>query len=147
MYEQFSDPGRIVMQRAEQEARLCKHEYIGTEHILLALVKGESGVATSVLKNLGVDPRRVAQEVEKVIQPGNDPSTSEKLTLTPRAKSAILSAMEESRGLLHDYVGTPHLLLGLRREAEGFAGQVLMNCGVELEALRQETAKLPVHPE
>jgi ATP-dependent Clp protease ATP-binding subunit ClpC len=147
MYARFSDPAQIAMQRAEQQARLWKHEYIGTEHILLALVKDESGVATTVLKNLGVDPRRVAQEVEKVVQPGNDPITIEKLRLTPRAKAAILGAMEESRRLLHDYVGTPHLLLGLRRDEESFAVQVLMNCDVELEALRQETAKLLVHPE
>jgi ATP-dependent Clp protease ATP-binding subunit ClpC len=103
MYEQFSNPGRIVMQRAEQLARLCQHEYIGTEHILLALAKEESGVAAHVLKNLGVDPRRVAHEVEKITQSGKDRGTSEKLRLTPRAKTAILYAMEESRRLLHDF--------------------------------------------
>jgi ATP-dependent Clp protease ATP-binding subunit ClpC len=135
------------MQRAEQEARLCKHEYIGTEHILLGVVKEESGIAARVLKNLGVDPRRVAHQVEIIIQPGHDPSPSERLTLAPRARTAILYAMEQSRRLLHDYVGTPHLLLGLRPDEESVAGQILMNCGVELEALRQETAKLLVDRE
>ncbi len=147
MYEQFCEPARSVMQRAEQDARLWKHEYIGTEHILLGLVKEELGVAVHVLKNLDLDPRRLAHEVEIIIQPGDDPVTRETLTLTPRGKIAIGYAMEKASSLHHDYVGTPHLLLGLRREVEGVAAQVLMNCGVELEALRRETAKLLVHPE
>jgi ATP-dependent Clp protease ATP-binding subunit ClpC len=147
MYARFSEPARIAMQRAEQQARLWKHEYIGTEHILLGLIKEELGVAAHVLKNLDVDPRRLVHEVEKIIQPGDDPITSETLTLTPRAKIAVAYAMEEAGDLHHDYVGTPHLLLGLWRAEEGVASQILMNCDVELEALRQETAKLLVQPE
>ena len=135
------------MERAEQQARLWKHEYIGTEHILLGLVKEELGVAAHVLKNLGVEPRRIAHEFEKIIQSGVDPVTRETLTLTPRGKIAVANAMEEARDLHHDYVGTPHLLLGLRRDEQSVASQILMNCDVELEALRQETAKLLVNPE
>jgi ATP-dependent Clp protease ATP-binding subunit ClpC len=141
MYEQFSDSARIVMQLAEQEARRLRHEYIGTEDLLLGIVKEESGVAGKILSDLFVDARVIAHEVERILQMGPDPIATEKLTLTPRGKNVILFAMEEARGLHHDYVGTPHLLLGLRREEGGVAAQILVMYGVELETLRQETAK------
>ncbi|HUE17390.1 MAG TPA: Clp protease N-terminal domain-containing protein [Planctomycetaceae bacterium] len=142
MYEQFSDPARIVMRLAEQEARHWKHEYLGPQHILLGLVKQGSGVAANVLKNLDVDARLVAHQVQIIFELGNEPIPSAKLRLTPRAKTAILFAMEEARGLHHEFVGTPHLLLGLRRDEESVAGQILMYFGIGLETLRQETAKL-----
>ena len=93
MYEQFSDPARVVMQLAEQEAQRFSHEYIGTEHILLGLVKEGSGVAANVLRNLNVDARLVAHNVESIIQPGCAPIARKKLPLTPRAKTVILFAM------------------------------------------------------
>jgi len=141
MYEQFSDSARIVMQLAEQEARRLRHEYMGAQHILLGLVKEGKGVACKILADLSVDPQIIARDVERFVQTGRNPITTKRLRLTPRAKHVIVSAMEEARSLQHDYVGTPHLLLGLRREGEGVAAQILMNFGVELETLREETAK------
>jgi ATP-dependent Clp protease ATP-binding subunit ClpC len=141
MHMQFSDPARLAMQRAQEEARLFRHEYVGTEHLLLGVVNNESGVALDILRDLGVEPQRLAQEVQKIVQSGRDPVTAEKLTLTPRAKNVVRYAMEEASGLDHDYVGTPHLLLGLLREFEGVGAQILMNFDVRLEAVRDETAK------
>src|SRR5262249_47351410 len=123
MYERFTDRARKVMQLANQEAQRFNHEYIGTEHILLGLVKEGSGVAANVLKNLDVDLRKIRLEVEKIVQSGPDMVTMGKLPQTPRAKKVIEYAMEEARNLNHNYVGTEHLLLGLLREQEGVAAQ------------------------
>jgi ATP-dependent Clp protease ATP-binding subunit ClpC len=141
MDHRFSDSVRIVMQRAEQEARQWKHEYIGTEHILLGLLNGGSGMAVTILTDLSFDTRRIVRNVEAIIQPGSDPITSKKLPMTPRAKQVVEHAMEEAHSLNDDQVGTPHFLLGLLREEEGVAAQVLMNFGVDLETLRDEIAK------
>src|SRR5579864_5788946 len=130
MYERFSDRARKVMQLANQEARRFCHEYIGTEHILLGLIKGESGVAANVLKNLDVDLAQVRQEIEKIIQSGPETAITGRLPQTPRAKKVVEYAVEEARKLNHNYVGTEHLLLGLIREEEGVAAQVLMNLGL-----------------
>src|SRR5262245_19305107 len=116
MYERFTDRARKVMQLANQEAQRFNHEYIGTEHILLGLVKEGSGVAANVLKNLDVDLRRVRLEVERIIQSGPDMITARKLPQTPRARKAIEYASAEARELKHNYVGTEHVLLGLLRE-------------------------------
>ena|SRR3990167_1892512 len=136
MYERFTDRARKVMQLANQEAQRLNHECIGTQHILLGLVKEGSGAAAQVLKKLGVDLRDVRAESEKLIQPGQMPPTMGKLPQTPRAKQVIEYAMEEARNLNHNYVGTEHLLLGLLREQEGVAAQVLMNLGLKLEGVR-----------
>ena len=109
MYERFTDRARKVMQLANQEAQRFNHEYIGTEHILLGLVKEGSGVAANVLKNLDVDLRKIRIEVEKIVQSGPDMVTMGKLPQTPRAKKVIEYAMEEARNLNHNYVGTEHL--------------------------------------
>src|SRR5512137_1652083 len=127
MYERFTDRARKVMQLANQEAQRFNHEYIGTEHILLGLVKEGSGVAANVLKNLDVDLRKIRLEVEKLVQSGPEMVTMGKLPQTPRAKKVIEYSMEEARNLNHNYVGTEHILLGLLREQEGVAAQVLMN--------------------
>ena len=142
MYERFTDRARKVMQLANQEAQRFNHEYIGTEHILLGLVKEGSGVAANVLKNLEVDLRKIRLEVEKIVQSGPDMVTMGKLPQTPRAKKVIEYAMEEARNLNHNYVGTEHLLLGLLREQEGVAAQVLMNLGLKLEDVRDEVLTL-----
>lgn len=145
MYERFTDRARKVMQLANQEAQRFNHEYIGTEHILLGLVKEGSGVAANVLKNLEVDLRKIRLEVEKIVQSGPDMVTMGKLPQTPRAKKVIEYAMEEARNLNHNYVGTEHLLLGLLREQEGVAAQVLMNLGLKLEDVREEVLNLLGH--
>src|SRR3954470_22939788 len=149
MYERFTDRARKVMQLANQEAQRFNHEYIGTEHILLGLVKEGSGVAANVLKNLDVDLRKILLEVEKIVQtgPGSEMVTMGKLPQTPRAKKVIEYSIEEARNLNHNYVGTEHLLLGLLREQEGVAAQVLMNLGLRLEDVREEVLNLLGHSE
>jgi ATP-dependent Clp protease ATP-binding subunit ClpA len=144
MYERFTDRSRNVMQLANREALRFNHEYIGTEHVLLGLIKDDSGVAANALKNLGIDSRKVRLEIEKIIQmgPGRYDGETRKLPLTPRAKKAIEFAIEEARGLNHNYVGTEHLLLGLMREQEGVAAQVLMNVGLTAEHIRDEVKNL-----
>ena len=145
MYERFTDRARKVMQLANQEAQRFNHEYIGTEHILLGLVKEGSGVAANVLKNLEVDLRKIRLEVEKLVQSGPEMVTVGKLPQTPRAKKVIEYSMEEARNLNHSYVGTEHILLGLLREQEGVAAQVLMNLGLKLEDVREEVLNLLGH--
>jgi ATP-dependent Clp protease ATP-binding subunit ClpC len=145
MYERFTDRARKVMQLANQEALRFNHEYIGTEHILLGLVKEGSGVAANVLKNLDIDLRKIRLEVEKIVQSGPDMVTMGKLPQTPRAKKVIEYSIEEARNLNHNYVGTEHLLLGLLREQEGVAAQVLMNLGLKLEDVREEVLNLLGH--
>ncbi|MBA2116275.1 ATP-dependent Clp protease ATP-binding subunit [Bremerella alba] len=145
MYERFTDRARKVMQLANQEAQRFNHEYIGTEHILLGLIKEGSGVAANVLKTLEVDLRKIRLEVEKLVQSGPDMVTMGKLPQTPRAKKVIEYSMEEARNLNHNYVGTEHILLGLLREQEGVAAQVLMNLGLKLEDVREEVLNLLGH--
>ncbi len=145
MYERFTDRARKVMQLANQEAQRFNHEYIGTEHILLGLIKEGSGVAANVLKTLEVDLRKIRLEVEKLVQSGPDMVTMGKLPQTPRAKKVIEYSMEEARNLNHNYVGTEHILLGLLREQEGVAAQVLMNLGLKLEEVREEVLNLLGH--
>ncbi len=142
MFERFTDRARKVMALANQEAQRFNHEYIGTEHILLGLVKEGSGVGANVLKNLHVDLRRVRMEVERLVKAGPEMVTMGKLPQTPRAKRVIEYAIEEARNLNHNYVGTEHLLLGLLREQDGVAAQVLMNLGLKLEEVREEVLNL-----
>jgi hypothetical protein len=138
MYERFTDRARKVMQLANQEAQRFNHEYIGTEHILLGLIKEGSGVAANVLKNLDLDLRKVRLEVEKTIWSSPDRVIMGKLPQTPRAKKVIEYALEQARDLKHNYVGTEHLLLGLLREEEGVAAQILLNLGLKLKDVQFE---------
>src|SRR5215204_4788623 len=149
MYERFTDRARKVMQLANQEAQRFNHEYIGTEHVLLGLVKEGSGVAANVLKNLDIDLRKIRLEVEKIVQhgPGGEQVVMGRLPHTPRAKKVIEYSIEEARNLNHNYVGTEHLLLGLLREQEGVAAQVLQNLGLRLEDVREEVLNLLGHNE
>jgi ATP-dependent Clp protease ATP-binding subunit ClpA len=140
MYERFTDRGRKVIYLANQAAQRYGHEYIGTEHLLLALVEEGGGGAASVLKNLGVECREVRAELERLIQPGPH-FGSQKRRLTPRAESAIRYAIEEAANSRHD-VGTDHILVGLLREQEGVAAQVLLNNGLRLQEVREEVVRL-----
>ncbi|GHT13049.1 ATP-dependent Clp protease ATP-binding protein [Planctomycetales bacterium] len=144
-YERFTDRARKVMQLANQEAQRFNHEYVGTEHLLLGLIKEGSGVAANVLKNLDIDLRKIRHEVEKVVKSGPDTVTMGRLPQTPRAKKVLEYSMEEARNLNHNYVGTEHLLLGLLREQEGVAAQVLMNLGLKLDEVRREVLNLLGH--
>jgi len=130
------------MQLANQEAQRFNHEYIGTEHILLGLIKEGTGVAANVLRNLGIDLRKMRLEIEKLVRSGPDLVTMGRLPQTPHAKKVIEYSMEEARNLNHNYVGTEHLLLGLLREQSGVAAQVLMNLGLKLEEVRHEVLAL-----
>jgi hypothetical protein len=130
------------MALANQEAQRFSHEYIGTEHILLGLIKEGSGVGANVLKNLDVDLAKARREVEKLIKAGLDSVAIGKLPQTPRAKKVIEYAIEEARNLDHNYVGTEHLLMGLLREEDGIAAQVLINLGIELDDAREELRNL-----
>jgi ATP-dependent Clp protease ATP-binding subunit ClpA len=145
MYERFTIRARKVMQLANQEAQRFDHEYIGTEHIWLGLIKEGSGVAANVLKNLDVDLRKIHLEVEKLMQSGPDSVAMGKLPQTPRAKKAIEHSIEEAGLMNHDYVGTEHLLLGLLREPESPARLTLLNSGITLEDVRQEVLNLLGH--
>jgi len=142
MFERFTDRARKVMALANQEAQRFNHEYIGTEHILLGLIKEGTGVGATVLKKMNVDLRKVRLEVEKMVKSGPEMVTMGKLPHTPRAKKVIEYAIEEARNLNHNYVGTEHLLLGLLREREGIAAKVLMNLGLKLEEVREEVLNL-----
>ena len=147
MYERFTDQARRVMQLANREAQRLRHEYIGTEHVLLGLIAEGSGVAANVLKNLGLDRRKIREEVERIVQPGPDfdDGLTGRLPHTPYTKKAIEYAVEEARRLNHNYVGTEHLLLGLLREERGVVAPVLANLGLKLEDVRAEVLNLLGH--
>jgi len=136
-FEKFSERARRVLTLAQEEARQLNHNYIGTEHILLGLVREEEGVAAKVLINLGVALTKVRSAVEFIIGRGEKAGTDE-TGLTPRAKRVIELAIDEARNLGHNYIGTEHLLLGLLREGEGVAAGVLDSLGITLERVRAE---------
>ncbi|MCC6464455.1 MAG: ATP-dependent Clp protease ATP-binding subunit [Planctomycetes bacterium] len=143
MFEQFTERARKVLGLARQEAQKFNHEYIGTEHILLGLILEGSGVAATVLRNMDVDLRKIRLEIEKLVKQGPQVMTAHsKLPFTPRAKRVIDLAKEEAASLNHEHVGTEHLLLGLLRENDGIAAQVLMNLGVRLDEVREEVLEL-----
>ncbi len=142
MFERFTERARKVMALSNQEARRFNHGYIGTEHILLGLLKEGSGVGPNVLKNLDVELHKVRMEVEKRIEAGPEMVAVGELPHTPRTKNVLEYAVEEARNLNHNYIGTEHLTLGLLREQDGLAAQVLMNLGLKLDEVRQEVLKL-----
>lgn len=138
MFERFTDRARKVMQFANQEAQRFNHEYIGTEHILLGLIKEGNSVATQILGRMNVDLQTARKETEKLMHSGPSMVTVGKLPQTPRSKKAIEYSMEEARNLHHNYVGTEHILLGLLIEGNGVAYQVLTNLGLKLDEVRKE---------
>jgi len=138
MFDRFTDRAKKVMNLARQEAQRFNHEYLGTEHILLGLVQEGSGVAANVLKNMGIDLTKIRAEVEKIVKTGPSMVTMGQLPFTPRAKKVLELSMEEASNLGHNYIGTEHLLLGLIKENEGIAAQVLLNLNVKLEDVREE---------
>ena len=140
-FDKFTERARRVLTLAQEEAQRFNHNYIGTEHLLLGLVREGDGVAAKVLANLGVELSKVRSAVEFIIGRGERAVLGE-IGLTPRAKKVIELAVDEARRLNHHYIGTEHLLLGLVREGEGIAAGVLESLGVNLERVRAETTRI-----
>jgi len=138
----FTERVRKVLALAREEAGRLRHEYVGTEHILLGLVREGEGVAAAVLRNLHVDPDKIRESVEGQVKKGINAITRADLPYTTRAKKVLELAMSEANDLGHEYVGTEHLLLGLLREERGVAAQTLTSLGVDLAAVRAETLTL-----
>ena len=139
----FTERVRKVLAMAREEAARLHHEYVGTEHILLGLIREGEGVAAAVLQNLSVDLDEIQQKIEETVKKGKaSQATGPDLPYTSRAKKVLELAMGEARELNHSYVGTEHLLLGLLREEKGIAAQVLTDAGVNLDAARAETLRL-----
>jgi len=146
MYDKFTDRAKKVMQLANAEAQRLHHEYIGTEHVLLALVREGTGVAANVLQVLGVELKTVIKDVEAVVDRGHIETISGTLPQTARARKVIEYAIEEARGMQHNFVGTEHLLLGLLHDDCNIAAQVLINRDVSLSRAREEVCKLLGYP-
>ena len=140
MFDRFTERARKVMQLARQEAQRLGSESVGTEHILLGLIKEGTGVAAQVLKNLSLDLKRIRLEVEKQIESPKGPTATppQQLTFTPTAKRVLELSLDEAKNLGHNYIGTEHLLLGLLRESDSIAAKVLQNLGLRLEEVREE---------
>ncbi len=139
--DRFNQRARRVLQIANEEAERLSHNYIGTEHLLLGLVKEENGIAGRVLREMGAKPERVAEMVERMTGTGRRSPSAGKLELTPRTKQVLEFAIEEARKLSHNYIGTEHLLLGLIRHADGVAIDVLRQLGLTPDRIRRETLR------
>ena len=142
MFNRFTERARRVILLAKEEAKRFNHDYIGTEHLLLGLIREGEGVAAAVLMSLGLDPSKIRTEVERLVQPNPSGSVSGDIPFTPKAKKAIELAMEEARQLGHNYIGTEHLLLGLIKEGEGVASEVLLNLGLDADKVKDEVMQI-----
>jgi ATP-dependent Clp protease ATP-binding subunit ClpC len=141
-FDKFTERARKILSLAQEEAYVLNHDYIGTEHLLLGLVRERDGIAARVLSNLGVDLDKVQSGVEFIIGHGDRSLESTTIDLTPRSKQVIKLAADEARRLNHNYIGTEHLLLGLVREGEGIGAGVLESLGVNLEKVRTQTIQV-----
>jgi len=141
MFERFTDRARRVVVLAQQEARELDHNYIGTEHILLGLIREGEGVAAKALESLEISLETVRQQVEEMIGRGED-APSGHIPFTPRAKKVLELSLRESQHLRHHYIGTEHILLGLISEGEGVAAQVLVRLGADLDRVREQVLQL-----
>jgi ATP-dependent Clp protease ATP-binding subunit ClpA len=141
MFERFTDRARKVVVLAQEEARVLHHDYIGTEHILLGLIHEGEGVAAKALESLGISLEAVRQQVEEIIGHGQQ-APSGHIPFTPRAKKVLELSLREAQQLGHNYIGTEHILLGLIREGDGVAAQVLVPLGATLSRVRQQVVEL-----
>ena len=141
MFERFTDRARRVVVLAQEEARMLQHNYIGTEHLLLGLIHEGEGVAAKALESLGIGLEAVRQQVEEIIGRGQHASSGH-IPFTPRAKKVLELALRESIQLGHNYIGTEHILLGLIREGDGVAAQVLVRLGADLNRTRQQVIEV-----
>ena len=146
MSNRFTERAQRVILISQEEAKRLEHDYVGTEHILLGVICLGEGVAAQVLANLGVDLRRVRDEVEKMVGKGGARLPLGEVPFTPRAKKILEYSVEESQHMGHSYVGTEHLLLGLIREEEGIACKVLELLGLKLDIVREEVLNLLGEP-
>ncbi len=142
MFGRFTERAQQVLVLAQEEAKRLNHNFIGTEHLLLGLVREGSGIAARALQNMGVDLNRVRHEVEQITPRGEKVASPHGISYTPRAKRVVELSIEESQNLGHNYVGTEHIMLGLLREGEGVAAQVLSNMGLDLKRARREVIQL-----
>src|SRR2546422_3530982 len=141
MFERFTDRARRVMVLAQEEARMLNHNYIGTEHLLLGLIHEGEGVAAMAMTSLGISLEAVRSQVEEIIGQGQAALTGH-IPFTPRAKKVLELSLREALQLRHNYIGTEHILLGLIREGEGVASQVLHHLGADLNGVRQTVIQL-----
>ena len=141
MFERFTDRARRVVVLAQEEARMFDHNYVGTEHLLLGLIRENEGVAAKALESLGISLDVVRQQIEEIIGHGQQ-EPSGHIPFTKRAKKALEMSLRESVQLGHDYIGTEHILLGLLREGDGVAAQVLVKLGADLNRVRQQVIQL-----
>jgi ATP-dependent Clp protease ATP-binding subunit ClpC len=141
MFERFTDKARRVVVLAQEESRILNHNYIGTEHLLLGLLHEGEGVGAKALESLGISLDAVRRQVEEIIGQGQSSPTGH-IPFTPRAKKVLELSLRESKQLGHNYIGTEHILLGVIREGEGVAAQVLQRLGAELSKVRQQVVEL-----
>jgi ATP-dependent Clp protease ATP-binding subunit ClpC len=141
MFQRFTDRARRVVVLAQEEARLLNHNYIGTEHILLGLLNEDEGIAAGALQSLGINLKKVRAQVVEIIGQGAQ-APSGHIPFTPRAKKVLELSLREALQLGHDYIGAEHILLGLIREGEGVAAQVLKALGTELQKVREAVIEL-----
>src|SRR5690606_26271844 len=141
MFERFTDRARRVVVLAQEEAKMLNHNYIGTEHILLGLIHEGEGVAAKALESLGISLDAVREQVQDIIGQGQQQPTGH-IPFTPRAKKVLELSLREALQLGHNYIGTEHILLGLIREGEGIAAQVLVKLGADLNRVRQQVIQL-----
>lgn len=141
MFERFTEKARRVVVYAQEEARMLSQDYIGTEHLLLGLIREEEGIAARALKNLKINLEDVRSQIEDIVGKGTA-TPSGHIPFTPRAKKVLELALRESLQLGHNYIGTEHILLGLIREGEGIASRVLVNLGADLEKVRSQVIEL-----
>jgi ATP-dependent Clp protease ATP-binding subunit ClpC len=144
MFQHFTDNARRAMSSANEQARQLNHKYIGTEHVFLGLLNQDKSKAAAVLKNLGVNTKKMLSELEQLIKlkADTDTNSSQQQQQTQHAKKVIEYAAEEAKNFSHDFIGTEHILLGLLRVSDSIASQVLINLGVTTEAARMEIEKL-----
>jgi ATP-dependent Clp protease ATP-binding subunit ClpC len=142
VFEKFTDRARRVVVRAQEEARALNHDFIGTEHILLGLVGEGQGLAAKALESLGIRLETVRERVEDIVPPGQVEVRTGHIPFTPRAKKVLELSLSEAKLLGHRYVGTEHILLGLLREGEGVAAQVLAALGADLDGVRERVIQL-----
>ncbi|MGH2844115.1 MAG: Clp protease N-terminal domain-containing protein, partial [Solirubrobacteraceae bacterium] len=141
MFERFTERARQVVVLAQEEARTLKHNYIGTEHILLGLLREEEGLAARVLESLEITVDRVRAQVVRIVGSGEE-VTSGQIPFTPRAKKVLELALREALSLGHNYIGTEHILLGLVRENEGVAARILLDFDADSEKIRNEVIRM-----
>jgi ATP-dependent Clp protease ATP-binding subunit ClpC len=142
VFERFTERAKQVVVLAQEEARALKHNYIGTEHILLGLLREEEGLAARVLESLDVTVEEVRAQVARIIGPGDEPIVSGQIPFTPRAKKVLELSLREALSLKHNYIGTEHILLGLVRENEGVAARILLDFDADAEKIRNEIMRV-----